>query len=374
MPKQFSTLFKKTSTGKTQYWSISTSDNKIITKYGQVDGKEQNTEDTIREGKNIGKSNETSPQEQAEAEALSKWERQIKKGYVENLDRAENGENDFKGGYSVMLAHKFSEQGHKITYPAYAQPKLDGHRCGAIIDNGVCTLWSRTRKQIFSAPHIVEELQQLYPTGLHMIDGELYNHAYKANFEELSSIIRQEVPAANCTEIHYYVYDKNVSGPFSQRIAELNGNIHGYEKAKALLKYVVFVNTVRVNSEEELINSFDTYLKLGYEGEMVRNAAGLYLGKRSYDLQKIKEFEDDEFPIIGIEEGNGHLQGHAIFVCQTHDGKQFKAKMRGDISRLKEFFNDHSLWKDKTLTVKYQGYTVYGIPRFPVGERFRQDV
>lgn len=354
---------------------MSVSGNKMMTKYGQVDGKEQYTEDTIKEGKNIGKANETTPEEQAQAEAKSKWEKQIKKGYVEDISRAEGGENDFEGGYSPMLAHKYNEQGHKIKFAAYAQPKLDGHRCEAVIEDGVCTLWSRTRKPIYSVPHIVEELQKVYPTGKHMIDGELYNHAYKNNFEELASIIRQKEPAANCTEVEYHVYDKNTDAPFWERIQELHSNLHGYEKSKALLKYIRQVPTDIANDEDELMFIFEHYLKLGYEGAMVRNKDGLYVGKRSYDLQKIKEFDDAEWPIIGIKEGRGHLQGHAAkFVCLMNNGETFEAKLRGDTGRLREFFLDHSLWKGKILTVKYQGFTAYGKPRFPVGERFREDV
>jgi len=114
---------------------------------------------------------------------------------------------------------------------------------------------------------------------------------------------------------------------------------------------------------------FDLFKNLGYEGSMVRNKDGKYVNKRSYDLQKIKDFIDGEFQIVGVEEGRGKLQGHvASFVCQMDDGKQFKAKMKGDTERLKDYFNNHSLWLNKKLTVKYQGLTgKNGVPRFPVG-------
>lgn len=374
--KTLPTLYKKTSTGAIQMWSIGVDTNRIIVHHGQKDGKIQVTEETIKEGKNIGRSNQTTPEEQALAEATSKWEGKIKKGYVEDLSRASAGEKDIDGGYDCMLAHKFADHGHKIKYPAYTQPKLNGHRCLAVIEDGVATLWSRTRKPITSCPHIIKELEAIYPEGTHHVDGELYNHKYKDKFEELASLIRQEVPADNHTEVQYHVYDKPLSHGYSNiafqsRIETLRGNIHGYQKSVAPLKYVVFTETVLVKDEQEMMDTFDHFIKQGYEGSMARNAGGPYVGKRSYDLQKVKEFLDDDYPIVGIKEGRGGYAGCGIFICQTPTGDTFDVKMRGPKERLKEFLAKPELWKGQSLVVKYQYISKYNIPIFPVGERFK---
>jgi DNA ligase-1 len=361
-------------------WSIGVNKNVIIVNHGQVDGKITHNEETIHEGKNIGRSNETTPAEQALAEATSKWEGKIKKGYVEDIDRASAGEKDIDGGYDCMLAHKFADHGHKITYPAFIQPKLNGHRCLAIIEDGVCTLWSRTRKPITSMPHIVKELQDVYPKGTHQLDGELYNHDFKDRFEDIASLIRQEVPKPNCTDVEYHVYDKNMEGGFGARIERLGTELHCYEKANGLLKYIKLTETERVKDEEEMMFMFDHFLQLGYEGGMARNEKGLYAGKRSYDLQKIKEFLDDDWAITDIEEGRGSYAGCGIFVCRILTAKHpepctciecaFRVKMRGPKEQLKDFFTKPKLWKGKTLVVKYQYISKYGFPIFPVGERF----
>lgn len=369
--KTLPTLFKKTSTGAIQMWSIGVDDNLIVVHHGQKDGKIQRSEETIKDGKNVGRSNETTPAEQALAEATSKWEGKIKKGYVEDISRASAGEKDIDGGYDCMLAHKFTDQGHKILYPAYTQPKLNGHRCLAVIDNGVATLWTRTRKPITSSPHIVAELELLYPSGSHEVDGELYNHAYKDNFEALASMIRQEVPAKNHTEVQYHVYDKPSDSHFCSRIESLAGSIHGYEKKNGLLSYIKFTDTVLVASEEEMMAAFEAFTKLGYEGSMARNYKGAYQGKRSYDLQKVKDFLDDDFSIVGIKEGRGSYAECGIFICKASNGETFDVKMRGPKERLKEFLADPTTWQGKTLVVKYQYISKYGIPIFPVGERFK---
>src|SRR5579884_2736052 len=342
--KTLPTLYKKTSTGAIQMWSIGVDKNVIVVEHGQKDGKIQRSEETIKEGKNLGRSNETTPSEQALLEATSKWEGKIKKGYVEDLSRAAAGEKDIDGGYDCMLAHKFADHGHKISYPAYVQPKLNGHRCLNTTDEGESSLWSRTRKPITSCPHIVKELNALHEGLSAKDDGELYNHAYKDRFEELASLIRQEVPAQNCTEVEYHLYDCPMDGAdFGTRIEHLANMIHAYEKKNGSLKYVKLVETVLVKNEDELMQAFDHFLKRGYEGAMVRNAKGLYVGKRSYDLQKIKEFQDEDYEITDVEEGRGAYAGCGIFVCRIPTAKHphpctcvecaFRVQMRGPQDR-----------------------------------------
>ncbi len=369
--KTFPTLYKKTSTGKTQMWQIGVDANVIIVDHGQVGGKIQHEEETIKEGKNAGRANATTPEQQALAEATSKWEKKIKSGYVEDITRAQAGEKDIDGGYDCMLAHKFSDHGHKIKYPAMTQPKLNGHRCLAIIKDGKATLWSRTRKPITSCPHIVAELEKLFPIGENHIDGELYNHAYKDNFEELASLIRQEVPAEKCTEVQYHIYDfPNVPSNFEYRINTLEK--HFRDNIRLNLKYLTLTQTVKVENEDELMQAFHQFLAGGYEGSMARNCGGAYVGKRSYDLQKVKEFLDADYPIVGIEEGRGGYAGCGIFICKNPKGDTFSVKMRGPKERLAEFLKDETLWKGKELVVKYQYISKYGIPIFPVGERFKE--
>lgn len=371
---QFSTLYKKTSTGAIQYWEIfvreTTSKGEIVTRYGQVGtDSPQETSDFIANGKNVGKKNETSPFQQAVAEAKAKWEKQLKKGYTKSVADAEAGKLDalIEGGVVPMLAHKFSEQAHKIKYPAFAQPKLDGIRCIAILKDGKCTLWSRTRKPITSLPHIVAEIEANFSNDI-VLDGELYNQEFKKNFEHIVHLVRQEEPDAAHTDVQYHVYDVVNSDPFYKRTALIENFF-----ATKSLKYLKRVDTF-IMLEGEHKDFFDRFVKEGYEGAMVRNTHSLYVNKRSYDLQKVKEFDDAEFEITGIDEGRGKLSGHVgAFVCRMADGKEFMAKMSGDTEKLKEYFQDHKLWKGKKLTVQYQGLTgKEGVPRFPVGIRIFQ--
>lgn len=381
--KTWQTLYKQTNTGAIQFWNITTYAEvgpngwpvgAIYTRYGQLNtDKPQETKDVISTGKNIGKQNETSAYQQAEAEAQAKWEKQKKKGYVESVSAAKAGELDelITGGIEPMLAHSFTKHGHKIKYPCYGQPKLDGIRCIAIVKDGQCTLWSRTRKPITGVPHIAREVERLYGKIDITLDGELYNHDLKKDFEKIVSMVRQEEPQPGHEIVQYHIYDVVTSSPFGARWEDFFQRL---PIPKEPPKYAFIVPTYTVQSEDDVPKLFEASIAKGFEGAMLRNKDSKYVNKRSYDLQKVKEFEDAEFDITGIDEGRGKLQGHVgAFKCVTKDGKEFLAKMSGDTANLKKYFEDHSTWLGRKLTVQYQGLTgAAGVPRFPVGLRIRQ--
>jgi len=382
--KEFPKLYKKTSTGAIQEWDVRVSvdifndEVAIVNNYGQVGGKIQESRELVLEGKNIGKTNETSTIEQAEAQAKARWEKQLKKGYAQSIEDAEAGVTDalIEGGVFPILAHKYAEQGHKIKFPALAQPKLDGHRCTSQNDGGVVTMWSRTRKPILSIPHIVEKLENCYLAD--RFDGELYNHDYRNNFEDLTSFIRQEEPKEGYEAVQYHVYDLALPNLTNYDRYLLLENLRPLFKNSP----IHIVETIIVNNEDELYAYLDDCLARGYEGCMARNFEGKYQYKRSYDLQKLKKFDDDEFRIVNIKVGNkGSMAGKAVFICEKYrdeqplpDGETFDCKLRGNMDELTKYADDPSLVIGKILTVKFQGYTKYGKPRFPVGERFRVEL
>lgn len=371
----FPDLFKKTSTGKIQHWKIYVSDHhyrpypQIVTVYGQLDGKYQTTTDEIQEGKNIGKSNETTPWEQAEAEAQSRWEKQVKKGYVESLEDAKAGIDKVQG-FKPMLAHDYEKHGHKIEFPCVVQPKLDGVRCCAVIQEGNVKLFTRTGRRINSLPHIEEQLSFAFPDGTYYVDGELYNHAYKDNFEYLVSIIRKDEPDPEHGLVQYHMYDYVSNESFDLRYHRLKKALYEILEEDHELDVV---DSIWVYSEEEAKSYFESWVASGYEGGILRNVEAPYEHKRSYNLQKMKTFLDEEFPITGVVEGRGKLKAHAAsFTCVTPKGHEFEAKLKGSQERLKEYFENPDSVIGKQLTVRFQGYTQKNnVPRFPVGIEIR---
>lgn len=374
------TLYKLTSIGKTQVWNIWTEGPDICTEYGQLDGKKITTRDTIRSGKGIGTIAETTPEEQAEKEAISKWEKKSNKDYRESLD--EIGKlGDVKeaslGGYLPMLAKKYTIG--SMVFPCYVQPKLDGLRCIARKENDVVTLWFRSGKQITTMVHIENELNTIMDNG-DIFDGELYSD--KIDFNKICGAIRRDKNIKDnvAQQIDYYVYD-------APRIHE-QGLLYdeGYSfdvrlpilhlKASAYGGNIIPLLTEYVDCDQDVVVKHDEYVAQGFEGIMLRDPKMCYEQKRSKYLLKHKVFNEDEFQIVAYEEGRGRLQGRVgAFVCEMSNGNRFKAKLKGKgvTDLLKDYFDEPEIFMNKMLTVKYQGLSADGIPRFPVGKVVRFD-
>ena len=387
MTTQLPTLYKRTSTGAIQQWTITVADATITTTYGQVGGAMQTTSDTITEGKNIGRSNETTPQQQAQLEATAQHEKKRKSGYVADLATAQRGGTDdvIEGGVLPMLAKVYEDRADKVTFPVAVQPKLDGHRCIAVIEAsgafGVSvSLWSRTRKPIKSMPHIVAELRSIFAErlrtgeitdGMYVTDGELYVHSHRDRFEQLTSLIRPDEPRPGHEVVEYHVYDIVSQQPFLDRFRALE---HTFDTAK----HIRLVETHIAAHVAQLMGHYDYFRGAGYEGAMARQLHLPYEHKRSDQLLKLKDFVDAEFKIVGVEEGRGKLKGHVgAFVCEVpvSDGVTTCAvKLAGDTSVLAQAWQQPDKWIGKMLTVKYQGRTATGSLRFPTGLRLRDEV
>ena len=387
---EHSTLYRKSaSTGKILQWRTWTEGNNIHTEWGATGEKLQRTFDTIKSGKSPGRKNATTPVTQAQKDCLGLWSKKLKGGYVLTPEAAEADETAdvITGGIWPMLAHVFKKHGSKIKWPAMLQPKLNGHRCIAMFKAGKVTLWSRKRNQIVSLPHIIKELERVCPESFKdrdfNLDGELYNHELREQFGRLTSMIkRDKVKPESAAMIQYHMYDIDDSADRSTyaltRQAALSAFCRGKRfNASTILKRV---ETTVVNDEQEAIDLFEEYIALGYEGAMVRNTDTTYESKgpsgRSYGLQKIKEFDDTEFEIVGVVEGNGKLMGHGIFVCACN-GNTFECKMKGKDrgADLRDYWENPDKYIGRQLTVQHQGYTDKSIvPLFPVGLQLRNDL
>jgi len=206
-----------------------------------------------------------------------------------------------------MLAHKVNDKKIDFTEPVFIQPKLDGVRCIFTKDGA----YSRTGKQFHNLQHIELRLKGFFKLNPEVqLDGELYNHALRDDFEQIISLVRKQKPTdedrLNARKlIQYHVYDYIV--PFIGYEARLKWLMSN--KVLWWGNVIMPVETHRVYKYEEAANMHhDGFLKQGYEGSILR-LNGAYEQKRSYNLQKFKDFSDDEATIVGYEAGKGKRTG-----------------------------------------------------------------
>jgi len=362
------TLYGRASNGKIKKWRVQAqgwegSSTAIIeTIHGFLGGAENRNEKKAK-GKNIGKSNETEPFEQAVLQAWSLWRKKKDCGYVEDKDNIPMSHEVEL--FLPMLAHVFEKRRKYISVPAYVQRKLDGARCLARKKDGVVTMWSRKGKILDVPVEIKESLEATLKEG-ECTDGELYVHGW--SFQRIISAVKKY--RDDTALLEYHIYDVPVKDVgFEDRF------VNGFSANRELPGNIVRVETERVETMEDAIELLETYLQEGYEGLMIRNLHGKYKFKnRSNDLQKMKKFLDSEFEVIGVEEATGRDEGSAVFVCLSDSGKEFNVRPMGTLEQRKEYFdNFEAKYLGKLLTVKYQELSDEGTPRFPVGLHFRPE-
>ena len=403
------TLYKRDKKGKLMEWSIERYSNNqpdiwnanftgYITKSGYVDGKITTSAPTLVTAKNIGKSNETSIMEQIDSEMDSKIQYQLDHGYSRDIPGEERR-------FDVSLADKYPERQEKgkLEFPYIVEPKLDGLRCYIRLVDGEIKMFSRNHKEFVSCPHIkqnefIQFFFDVHPDGI--LDGELYNHELKNDFNKIVSLVKKSKPSEkdleesarlvqyHCFDSYYpskpeanYIIRKRILAHLLHQEFGIGNNATVENPTVGAVHFVGLIFAIDdtglsgylplkwVNNEEQAEQAILEATAKGYEGIMLKKNVPYFFG-RSFDMLKYKKFKDAEYRIITFEEGKGNLAGiAAAVICETESGEQFKAGVTGTQAHARELFNNKEAYAGKLATIKYQELTPVkngkgGVPRF----------
>ena len=277
-----------------------------------------------------------------------------------------------------MLAYPVSAKPIDYNKPTFIQPKLDGVRCVIQYDKrinpreDVVVAYSRTGKEWKNIQHILTQLKpffQKYPNVI--LDGELYNHDLRDNFEKIISLVRKQKPtdeqrleASELTQFHCYdIIDEKL--PFDQRIEFVN---------QALLlsgDNIFIVETKMVGSEARAKGTHQLNLDCGYEGSIVRTN-DTYACKRSHNLRKFKDFHDAEATLTGWVEGKGKRIGTiGKFTAIDSEGNEFGMPIMDKFKYLQDNFEEMKSWVGCTATFTYFERTKANSYRHPLFKALR---
>lgn len=371
--KKFPTIYKRTSGGKIQVWTIIAGKDSYHTEEGVQGGKVSVNKPHTVEPKNVGKANETSAEEQAEIEALAKWEKKLKTGYAKSV--AEIDSVAFK---KPMKGYKWKEQYHKVKFPVTYQDKLNGVRYQAEDDAS-----RSTGGEIFyTTPHIREALRPIFDAypGI-FLDGEVFNFKLKQHLNRLTEIVNVNITPKDTTPelleesreiVQFHVFDTygfegiSKETPWEQRYAAL---------AKVIKKFApeyVFLLPYKVaNNLQELMAALAKNKAEGGEGLMVRWGDCPRKEGKSTMMLKLKHYDDDEFEIVDITDGNGNWTGCAKTIRLklnkpgTRGDTEFDSNIKGDEEWLRELFLNRKKYIGEQATTEFQHYSEYGIPQLP---------
>ena len=270
--------------------------------------------------------------------------------------------------YKPMLAYPVSDKPIDYTNKVSMQPKLDGVRCLIQYDKkqGV-TAWSRTGKQWKNIMHITKSLEKWFQSNqTTVLDGELYNHDLRDDFEQIISIVRRQNPddidmleSQDMVQFHCYDIIHPINSAFEDRnrfirccVPETN--------------YVKHVKTQAVGNEALAKVVHQQNLDDGYEGSILRTNDE-YQNKRTHSLRKFKDFQDDEALILDWVEGLGKRAGTiGKFMVQDIDGNVFGMPVMDKFKYLQDNFKEMKTWVGKFATFTYFERTKAGSYRHPL--------
>jgi len=346
-------IYKKDTKGKIRTLEIITEGGTLFQISGLLDGAKVTNSKECK-GKNIGKSNETTPEEQAIKQAESKILQKFDQGYFKTKEDAET-----KTVILPMLAKGYKEQCNKIDWkrPVFVQPKLNGMRCLGMKDD---FLLSRKGKRIITLDHLYDELGHLREL-ITIPDGELYAHGL--SFQENMRLIKKYRPGKT-EKIKFHIYDNVLDLDFEQRHKMI---AHAFRSKK--FNNFSLVETYLIHNESELKRYHKLFLSLGYEGTIVRHGPeGYAINGRSANLLKYKDFKDTVARVIDVVPSEARPE-QGVLVCEGG----FRAGLKFSHKEREEILQNKQNYIGQMAEIRYFEETEDGKPWFPVCVGFRLD-
>jgi len=268
-----------------------------------------------------------------------------------------------------MLAYPVSNKPINYDNKIFIQPKLDGVRCLIQYDKGKVTAYSRTGKEWKNIDHILFNLKPWFILNPNVVlDGELYNHDLRDNFEKIISLVRKTKPtdearAESAEMVQFHCYDcidmGLIDASFENRMNFITHNVPRNHCVR-------HVKTFTISGEPGARAHHKTNLLMGYEGSILRTNDP-YACKRSHNLRKFKDFHDTEAKLISWVEGKGKRKGTiGKFVAIDADGNEFGMPVMDKFDYLQKNFKKMQGWVGKTATFTYFERTKAGSYRHPL--------
>ena len=268
----------------------------------------------------------------------------------------------------------------------YASRKIDGLRC--LIYMGTdgelhtasrgATNYDAAMYEILSNKTLIQIFKE--NSGL-IMDGECYHHGM--SLQQLNSVARTQKTAVDYEILQFYWYDIiDTNSTFDERWAYMNDIKDQYNLSFDPSKEftdkelrIQFVPQVLISGYDNMIKLHNDYVEEGWEGLVIRDPDKVYRPNgRTNDMIKIKVYKSEDFLVTGYELG---LRGSEdmVFICQTKEGKEFKAKPLGDRLQKEEYVeNFDSLYKNHIGECKFFYYSDDNVPLQPCFKAFRDDL
>lgn len=397
---EYLTLYSTARTGAVRVWEIAVDGDRVITRFGQLDGKMQEVVD-YGTAKNVGRSNEISASEDAENMARRMARQKMLKGYRKTLVQESDGFNPFtKEGLPSELSfykpqNSMSKKMEKLVEAeeAWALRKYDGEMMVIVKDlDGIVDIYSRRMLRHHHNEedtawrvrfnHLMCEIEdnERIPSGTVLL-GEMVASPQEDNRWFVAKVLKSLTDRAIDLQeehgrLHFICWDVAWSG---------GEQLIGKESVGVRLDYSRLYAGTYLRAPEMFFTGHpfdsvdalrDLAARKGYEGFVVIDPEATY-GDKAYNLRgkpdrpagacKLKPcFEDDFIAYFDPEDGHGKY-GRGKYTGKLGAVSLYQHTSLGGLKYIcecgngftKEFIENNSDPSDwpKVIEVKYESRT-----------------
>lgn len=357
-------LYKIDNKNKLRYLTVWSEGSTIYNESGVVGTTSPVIHSKQAKPKNLGRSNETTAEEQAISEVKSFITSKLDEGYSLTIEEAKTNSAVFP-----MLAQELTKNLKKVDWKStFVSPKLDGMRCLIFVKENSITLMSRKGKAISTMPHIEKGFADWRDSGLihvgDIFDGELYVHG--EGFQSNMSFIKKYQEGLS-ERIIFNCYDVVSNEAYKSR--------WDYVSKLPSSDFFSVVGAYECENLEQVREYHKSFLSEGYEGTMLRHGdTGYEQSKRSYSLLKFKDFIDIQLPILDIIPAEQRPEwGIPVFHWEGAIDDVIKAGVKMSHKDRCHILSNKDEYIGKMAEIRFFEYTDRGVPRFPIMVGIRLD-
>ena len=273
--------------------------------------------------------------------------------------------------FSVQLAAKWGSRTlEDLPSTIRVEPKLDGVRLVAVVEDGEVEMFSRAGKPITNFDETIGKELAALPNGTY--DGEVMD-------EDFIALMRQvHRKNADVTKSYFMVFDYITPDDWDER----KGTVPLHQRRKFLddifsSKQFEFLRLVEHRTLPAEVNAIMGYHKecvdRGFEGAMLKNPELPYNFGRSDAVVKVKSFDDADLKVIGFKEGKGRHRGTLGAVLVDFNGVTVQCGSGFDDETRAEVWKNQDKYLGMTAEIRYQEVTPDGSLRFPTFVCWRID-
>lgn len=310
-----------------------------------------------------------------------KWMRKILKKHLAIGASTKTINKVFPGlvpTFDVSLAQKFEEKrivGKRVA----VEPKLDGIRCFAIVEDGQAMLYARSGKLITNFDSTIgTELSRL---GDGCYDGEIMG-------EDFIALMRQAYRKAdvNTDGTYLALFDYLPLREWKDRKAKLScedrynvlvrriQRLHGHTDSSSRLSHLRLVKRIHVEPHYDNIKKLhDEFVSEGYEGAMIKDLDASYKFGRGPEVMKLKAFYDADCVVLRVEEGTGKFSQTCGNLVVDFNGVEVGVGSGLTDALREQIWDDPDSFIGRVVEIRYQEITPEGSLRFPTLVHFRND-